>query len=254
MATAALSLIDEIKNDAQSVESQGFAPVKPVFESAPSNRSFFSNEPSPENDENYPPIEKKDDAPGRVGEGDDYPSGGVVSKSEARLFTLTLDMGISRLSSVWGGQPAAKYKITKEEKQEYEEILLQYMKETGFRPNIHIQFWLATGAIFGAKLIDANDDRQSRKKQSARIRKRIDEGGNVEIQAPKVTTRTRFWTDINGYYERDTNSAYIPQAERVEKPVPELAAIIDRAKKQGHKEGEINRLALEFLGIKNKQS
>ncbi len=187
---------------------------------------------------------------------DDEPETGALLKSEARMSITVLSLFVKKITTAIAqaeGQAAKKYEVTEAEKREFEPVLIEYMEVTGFRPNIHVQFYAALIAIFGVKFFEAYNERIAKRK-ARRFVKPASATPNPqtsvvvpESEATIYKERSRFSIDKDGFYERDEAGNYIEKANRREKPTQEIEAIIREAKSEGLPEKDINKRVLFYL-------
>lgn len=241
MSKSILDILENKDNEIVSMDSQVAENqhVAPIFEGEKEENDFFS---LPEQVTEKPAKEQ-------VKEEEEEEETNVIQAAEADMFISVTSLFTSRIASAIGQQPPAKYAITKEEKSEFKPILIAYSAATGFKPNIHVEFWLAVIAIYGVKFADAIQDRRDK----VVTRKRI-KSNNINVESMgdnlRKKTRTRFEVDVENYYTFTDYNEYLKKESRTEKPTSEILNIIQICKAKGMSNGEINKAILTALGEK----
>lgn len=179
-------------------------------------------------------------------------------ESAARLFTQTMDMAVSRMCGMISGDDYSMYKLTAQEKSDYTSATTEYMIATGFRPNIHIQFWMLTASMFGASAYKANQSRlakiriaETQKQQEVRrvkmdvIREQVRE--TVEnVKSQKLPVRKQYKMNKEGFYlYPETGGGYIKNQEEREKAPDHIIAMSEQLLKDGKSQAEVNELIFE---------
>lgn len=180
--------------------------------------------------------------------------GDAVLNSEASMFIMVLSLFIEKTAAGIAQSEPKKYRVTQMEKEDFKPILIEYMEVTGFRPNIHLQFWMAAIAIFGMKFVEAAQERIAKNRVKKVAPKKSAPNPKTSIESDGVISmykeRTRFDIDKDGLYVRDEAGNYVEKVNRREKPTPEILEMVKQYKSAGKSEREFNSAILNYLGKK----
>lgn len=238
--------IFDIMDEGENTQPHENQEIKPFSDAEAGANDFFDIDDEKETTETQEKQEKPQSEPERVGD--------AVLNSEANMFIMVLSIFIEKTAAGIAQSEPKKYKVTQAEKDDFKPILIEYMEVTGFRPNIHLQFWMAAIAIFGMKFVEAVQERIAKNKVKKVAPKKSAPNPKTSVESDNVVSmykeRTRFDVDKDGFYVRDESGNYVEKVNRREKPTSEILEMVKQYKAAGKSEKEFNAAILNYLGKK----
>ena len=249
------SIFDLVSTNAEKVEPINIEKVAPV-------------KLPPIEDEDYPPSGSSDDVHEPSSSSGDIPKmSQSVAKREAEGITTFINFTVSRMCSAYSGEDPSRYKMTGDEKADFEKVTALAIQDVGGLIPPIWQFVGALLALLTGMGFLAHEDAQARDRKEralAKVRSRkadiesdlnvLDEMG-VRPHNKSGLGRQQFQIDKDGYYHRNEAGTYIKgsQPEKQELKAPKMIVdIIKELEGQNKTTGEINKYIIENVSFEDR--
>lgn len=185
---------------------------------------------------------------------------GKFYEAAARQYVTTFNVVVPKMAAMYSKANAENYKLTEEEKTEYEEVTTAFFESIEWSPDPKSMFYGFSGMLVLVIFLRAQEDKKrieaDRRRAEAMKRWKTAESeeermeANAEMRAsqPKASPkrRARFEIDADGFYMWTVHGKYIAKDDRIEKPTAEIASLIKRFEfdptGERRSDGQINQM------------